>query len=69
MSSTGFGIQAAEQGHVPVAPGQMPQYIQWRYNGVDLGGPDADTVDFVGAGLLVTRGTGADANKITVSFG
>jgi len=69
-ASTSFSVQAGDDsGHVPLAPGVMPQYIQFRFNGVDLGGPDADTVDFVGSGFNVTRGTGANANKITVSFG
>lgn len=65
---TSFAIGPA-QGRVPAAPGQMPQYIQFRLNGVDLGGPDVTVVDFVGASFVLTRGTGADANKITVSLG
>jgi len=54
-------------GQPPVAPGVMPQFIQWRYNGVDLGGPDATTVHFIGDFFLVTRGAGAEADTITVT--
>lgn len=68
VASTGFfSITPAQPGVPGVAPGTMPQYIQFRYNGVDLGGPDATVVDFVGTGLSVVRGAGVDANKITVT--
>ncbi len=46
----------------------FPQFIQWRDEGVDLGGPDADTVDFTGEGVTATRGTGETANVITVEI-
>lgn len=59
----------SQQGHVPQAPGQMPNYIQIRLNGVDVGGPDATVIDFVGAGWVVTRGTGLNVNTISVSLG
>ena len=42
------------------------QFIQWQADGVDLGGPDADTVD-IGAGLTATRGTGENANVVTIT--
>lgn len=42
----------------------FPDYIQFQAEGVDLGGPDADTVNFVG--LTVTRGTGENASVVTV---
>ena len=48
---------------------ELPQYIQFRLNGVDIGGPTVTVVDFVGASFVVTRGTGADVNKLTVSLG
>lgn len=65
-----FNITAAsEAGSNPVAPGILPQYIQFRFNGVDLGGPDATVVDFVGTSFTVTRGTGEEADTITVSAG
>ncbi len=47
----------------------FPNFIQFQFNGEDLGGPDADTVNFVGSGFTVTRGTGDDANTITVTVG
>lgn len=64
---TNFAIGSIDEGHVPMAPGVMPQYLQVQYNGVNLGGPDADTINFVG--FLVQRGTGANAKTITVSLG
>lgn len=65
-SFTSFG---SAQGHVPAAPLAMPQYIQFRLNGVDIGGPDITVVDFVGASFVVTRGTGANEDTLTVSLG
>lgn len=54
-------------GFVPQTPGDWPRFIQFRNNGVDLGGPDADTVDFVGS-IVAVRGTsGEDENTITVT--
>lgn len=44
----------------------FPQFIQFQEEGENLGGPDADTVNFVGEGVTATRGTGEDANIITV---
>jgi hypothetical protein len=53
---------------VPATDQGWPRYIQFRYNGVDLGGPDADTVDFVGE-ILAVRGTsGGDENTVTVTL-
>lgn len=56
-------------GRTPPDHASVPQFIQFRWNGVNLGGPDASVVDFVGGSVVVTRGTGDDADKITVSFG
>ena len=64
MSS--FGLTPVDS-FPPVTADQFPNYIQFRFNGVDLGGPDATIVDFVGDGFSVARGTGDDANKITVT--
>lgn len=54
----------------PPAADGFPQFIQFQFNGVNLGGPDADTVNFVAGGsgqpFSVTRGVGEDANVITV---
>lgn len=55
-------------GFTPPAPDDFPQQIQFRWNGVDLGGPDATVVDFVGAGVTAERGTGDDAGTITVTI-
>ena len=64
-----FGLRPAGSAPLPpVTPQEFPNYIQFRFNGVDLGGPDATVVDFVGSGWNVTRGTGEDAGKITVTL-
>jgi hypothetical protein len=54
----------------PFAPqeGDSPKrYIQFQYNGVNLGGPDADTVNFVGYVIAVRGTSGTDENTITVT--
>jgi hypothetical protein len=62
---TAFGVSPV--GTFPPAEDDgFPQFIQWQQGGYDLGGPDADTVDF-GPGLVATRGTGESANVITVT--
>lgn len=61
-----FTMTPATGGAVPQAPQQFPKQVQFRFNGVDLGGPDATVVDFVGLGFTVTRGTGDDAGTVTV---
>lgn len=67
---SGFSISVAQSpGQPAVAPGTVPQFIQFRYNGVDLGGPDATVIDFVGDGWTVTRGSGPTADVVTVSLG
>ncbi|MBX3603187.1 MAG: hypothetical protein KF863_21410 [Rubrivivax sp.] len=55
-------------GFPPQTPREFPNFIQFRFNGVDLGGPDATVVNFAGGLLTVERGEGDDANKITISF-
>lgn len=63
-----FGIRASGS-FVPQAPTGWPRFVQFRCEGVDLGGPDADTVDFVG-GIVAVRGTsGEDENTVTVTLG
>ncbi len=66
--SSGFGVRPVRTGSegAPVTPEDFPDFLQFRFNGVDLGGPDATTVNFVGGAVTVERGTGDDANKITV---
>lgn len=63
MVPSGWPAPAAED---------FPNFIQFQFNGVNLGGPDADTVNFVsagsGEGFSVTRGEGESANVITVAI-
>lgn len=48
----------------------FPVFIQFQWNGENLGGPDADTVNFVGDGFAVVRGgSGVSDNTITVVLG
>ena len=63
-----FGLTPAGSGFPPQAPDSFPNYIQFQSNGVDLGAPNVDTVDFAD-GLVATRGTGENANKVTVIAG
>jgi hypothetical protein len=64
---SGFSISPASSAP-PVTPEQFPNFIQFRLNGVDLGGPDVTVVDFVGAGWVVTRGEGELSHVLTVSW-
>lgn len=61
-----FGLTPAGSGFPPQAPDAFPNYIQFQSNGTDLGLPNVDTVDFT-TGLTATRGTGENANKVTLS--
>lgn len=63
-----LAITPSAPGQAPLDAGDMPQYIQFRFNGVDLGGPDATVLDIVGVGFTFVRGTGADANKVTLTL-
>ncbi len=63
-----FTVQPASAPLAPQTPREYPNFIQFCFNGEPLGGPDATVVDFVGAGWVVTRGTGPDADKITVTL-
>lgn len=65
-NDTGFAVTPAQQG-APSTPQEFPQFLQIRLNGANLGGPDVTVLDFVGD-FTVIRGTGADANKITISL-
>lgn len=67
-SPTTFSFGAVGAPQPAAAPQSFPKQIQFRWNGVDLGGPDATVVDFVGGNITATRGTGEDANKVTVTF-
>ena len=62
-----FGITPVS-GFPPAASDDSPNYIQFQWNGVNLGGPDADTVNFVGTGFSLARGaSGTDENTITIT--
>jgi hypothetical protein len=50
----------------PPAAQEFPNFIQFQADGTDLGGADADTVNF-GAGLTATRGTGENSNVVTLT--
>lgn len=63
-----FGITAVTN-YTPPASEDFPNFIQFQWNGVNLGGPDADTINFVGDGFTVVRGgSGVDDNTITVAL-
>lgn len=62
---TAFSVTPA-QGFTPPENGDFPNYIQFQQDGVNLGLPSVDTVDF-SDGLTATRGTGENENKITVT--
>lgn len=63
-----FGLTPAGAGFPPQAPDAFPNYIQFQYEGENLGDPDVDTVDFQGS-VFVSRGAGENANKVTVVVG
>lgn len=54
--------------HPPVTPDGFPNFLQIRVNGVDLGGPDATVLDFVGDGWVITRGIGDEAHIVTIRW-
>jgi hypothetical protein len=60
----GFGMYPGTGWPVPT-PDDFPDFIQFQEDGVNLGGPDADTLNFTG-NVSVTRGEGENANVVTV---
>lgn len=44
----------------------FPQFLQWQADGLNLGGPDAGTVN-IADGLIATRGEGENADVITIA--
>lgn len=62
-----FGLAPMLGAFPPPASEEFPNFIQFRAAGADLGGRDADTVDFIGG--LVTRGTGDNSGVVTVVIG
>jgi hypothetical protein len=61
----GFEITPAT-GFPPQTPQEFPLGLQFQNGGVNLGGRDADTVNF-STGTTATRGTGTSSNIITVT--
>lgn len=59
-----FGITPAS-GFPPQASDEFPNYIQFQNQGSALGLPNVDTVNF-GRNLVASRGTGENANVVTV---
>lgn len=59
-----FGLTPSASAYPTPAAEDFPNFIQFQADGTDLGGADADTVDFVG--MTATRGTGEAAGKVTV---
>jgi len=60
-----FSITPAS-GFPPQASDEFPNYIQFQNQGTDLGLPNVDTVNF-SRNLAATRGTGENANVVTVA--
>jgi hypothetical protein len=61
----GFGMYPGTGWPVPT-PDDFPNFIQFQEDGVNLGGPDADTVNFTG-NVSATRGEGENANVVTAA--
>lgn len=64
-AQTQFTIAPA--GLPPTAPQRLPIFLNWRWNGVDVAGPEIDTINFLGTAFTLTRGTGAAADTITLT--
>lgn len=66
-----FSITPAGPFPAPASDG-FPDYIQWQFEGVNLGDATVTTVNFVagapGSDLTVTRGTGENAGVLTVTI-
>jgi hypothetical protein len=62
-----FGITPVSD-FPPQTDDGFPNFIQFQDEGTALGGADAEVVDFTGAGVTATRGTGENANKVTVDI-
>jgi hypothetical protein len=48
--------------------GELAQFLQFQSEGDDLGLPNVTIVNFTGEGIVATRGTGENANVITVTI-
>lgn len=60
-----MAFEVSGKGGAGPVPGVPPNFIQIQADGTNLGLPSVDTLDF-GAGLTATRGTGLNADKVTV---
>ena len=61
-----FGLTPVT-GYPPATADDFPNFIQFQQDGENLGGPDADTVNFTGDGVSATRGEGENAGVVTVT--
>lgn len=53
----------------PVNPEDFPDFLQWQWEGVDVGGTTVDTVNLTGNGVAnVTVGTGENTNILTIEI-
>ena len=52
----------------PPGGDEFPNYLQIQSEGENLGTPTADTLNFTGDGVTVTRGAGENVNKVTVDI-
>lgn len=52
----------------PVNPEDFPGFLQWQWEGEDIGSTAVDTVNLVGA-VSVTIGTGENENVLTIDVG
>jgi len=50
----------------PPQADEFPNFIQWQEDGVNLGGPDADTIN-CSSGITATRGVGENSNVVTLT--
>lgn len=63
------GFSVTPVGPFPTATDDgFPQFLQWQDEGENLGGPDAETINFVGDGVSATRGTGETEKVVTVEI-
>lgn len=63
-----YGITPATAGQPPAEGQRLPQFIQFRINGVDVGGPDVAVVDFVGGSISSAIDEDEDGDKLTLTF-
>ena len=52
----------------PVNSEDFPDFLQWQWEGVDVGGTTVDTVNVTGA-VTASVGTGENENVLTLEFG